>query len=71
LLRLVVFVMVFKDGLIKMNPREKKAIAKQKKADGGGQSIRCSKHKTKLEIVSMGKTHAQLACRKCNPEVFK
>ena len=52
-----------------MNPREKKVIEKQKKEDGGwGKSNICPKHKIRLEIISIGKTHAQLGCRKCQDE---
>ncbi len=55
-----------------MNLREKKVIENQKKTDGGwGKSNICPVHKVQLEIVSIGTTHAQLACRECNPQLFK
>lgn len=51
-----------------MNFKEKAIIAKQKKEDGGGQSTICPKHKIKMQIVSIGTTHAQVACPKCQEE---
>ena len=54
-----------------MNFKERVIIAKQKEEEGEGQSLRCPKHKIPLEVVSIGETHAQLACPKCNPNLFK
>ena len=51
-----------------MDFRERVTIAKK---DGGGTSIRCSKHGIKMQVVSIGTTHAQVACPKCHPELFK
>lgn len=51
-----------------MDFKERVAIAKK---DGGGTSIRCSKHKIKMQVVYIGTTHALVACPKCNPERFK